>query len=712
MKSLCACGLVLLQASAVLGCAKDISEHAIFDPHVALAKRQETQFPPVLDKNEAILVNSFDNTTLEEWSYYYAHSYHLAGTNQSLAQWTADRWTEFGFTSGLITYYVYLNYPVSHSLSLSYPNGSTWEATLKEDALPEDDVTNWPNSVPTFHGYSATGDAEAEYVYVGRGQKVDFERLDALGISVEGKIALARYGGPFRGLKVKNAQERGAIGVVIFTDTADDGNVTEANGYAAYPHGPARNPSSVQRGSVQFLSTYPGDPTTPGYASHEGVPRADISPVTPQIPSLPISYREAQPLLWALDNYGPSGAEVNRTNWVGKLNATYSTGPAPGTTISLSNVMEGKITPIWDVIGVINGTSQDEVIIVGNHRDAWIIGGAADPNSGSAVLVELAKAFGRLQKTGWQPKRTIILASWDAEEYGLLGSTEWVEDNLPWLKGAAIANLNVDVATSGPDPDFSATPDLHKIAEETMKKIVYPYRGYNNLTLYDVWFGLTKGEWGVLGSGSDYTTFLHNGISAIDIGSGGSGEDPVYHYHSNYDTFHWMTTLGDPEYTQHKVIGQFVAVLLYHLATDEVLPLDVENYGVQLTEYYEKLVATLETENATSVDTARLEEAIATFNASAAAITSAISATSTEKEQAALNTKLKLFSRGFVSSGGLPNRGFYKHVVFAPGLDTGYAPVLFPGIWEAITEYSNETLAQEWVEKTAAAIEVAAGLLD
>lgn len=600
---------------------------------------------------------------------------------------------------------------MSHSLSLSYSNGSAWEATLKEDALPEDDVTNWPDSIPTFHGYSATGDAEAEYVYVGRGQKVDFERLDALGVSVEGKIALARYGGPFRGLKVKNAQERGAIGVVIFTDTADDGNITEANGYAAYPHGPARNPSSVQRGSVQFLSTYPGDPTTPGYASHEGVPRADISPVTPQIPSLPISYREAQPLLWALDGYGTNGSVVNRTNWVGKLNATYSTGPAPGTTISLSNVMESKITPIWDAIGVINGTSQDEVIIVGNHRDAWIIGGAADPNSGSAVLVELAKAFGNLQKTGWKPKRTIILASWDAEEYGLLGSTEWVEDYLPWLSGAAVANLNIDVATSGPDPDFSATPDLHTIAQECMKKIVYPYRGYDNLTLYDVWFGLTKGKWGVLGSGSDYTTFLHNGISAIDIGSGGSGEDAVYHYHSNYDTWHWMSTFGDVGYTQHKVMGQFLALLLYHLANDDIIPLDVENYGVQMTDYYETLLTTLETENATSVNTSRLEEAIATFNESAAAITSAISTASTEEEQATINTKLKLFSRGFVSSGGLPNREFYKHVIFAPGLDTGYAPVLYPGITEAIVEYSNETQAQEWVEKTAAAIEVAAGLL-
>lgn len=207
------------------------------------------------------------------------------------------------------------------------------------------------------------------------------------------------------------------IGAIIFTDPGDDGNITEANGYAAYPDGPARNPSSVQRGSVQFLSTYPGDPTTPGYPSKEDSPRADKGVVTPSIPSIPISYEEVIPLLAALDGYGTPGNQVNRTRWVGGLNVTYSTGPAPGAVISMSNVMEDAYTPIWNVVGVINGTSQDEVLIIGNHRDAWLIGGAGDPNSGSAVMIELSKAFGRLIETGWQPKRTIVLASWDAEEY-------------------------------------------------------------------------------------------------------------------------------------------------------------------------------------------------------------------------------------------------------------------------------------------------------
>lgn len=283
-------------------------------------------------------------------------------------------------------------------------------------------LASYPNSVPTFHGYSATGNASAEYVYVGRGQQVDFDRLIALGVELEGKIAVAKYGGPFRGLKVKNSQEHGMIGTIIFSDPGDDGNMTEAKGVAPYPQGGARNPTTVQRGSVQFLSIYPGDPTTPGYVSKQDSPRADRSNSVPRIPSLPISWADAQPILQALNGYGTNGTDVNRTGWVGAIpGVTYSTGAGSGATLSMSNVMNDTYTPIWDAVGIINGTNQDEVVIVGNHRDAWIVGGAADPNSGSSVLIEMSKAFGKLLATGWKPTRTIVLCSWDAEEYGLVG---------------------------------------------------------------------------------------------------------------------------------------------------------------------------------------------------------------------------------------------------------------------------------------------------
>jgi N-acetylated-alpha-linked acidic dipeptidase len=613
---------------------------------------------------------------------------------------------------------VFLNYPVSHSLSLSLPNGTTYTPSLAEDVLDEDDTTSYPNRVPTFHGYSFTGNASAEYVYVGRGQKVDFDRLKDLGVPLAGKIALSRYGGPFRGLKVKNAQENGMIGAVLFIDPADDGNITEANGYAAYPDGPARNPSSSQRGSVQFLSIYPGDPTTPGYPSKEDSPRADISNVTPRIPSLPISWKEAVPLLAALDGYGTPGEEVNRTRWIGALNVSYSTGPAPGATISMSNVMNDTYTPIWNTIGIINGTSQDEVILIGNHRDAWIVGGAADPNSGSAIMLELSKAFGALLRTGWKPRRTIVLCSWDAEEYGLVGSTEWVEEYIPWLTRAAVSYLNIDIGAAGPIPELSATPDLHEIALATMKKVLYslPEDNTTTTTLYDVWQNNTPGEIGILGSGSDFTTFLHRGISAIDMGSLPSDTSAIYHYHSNFDSYHWMSTYGDPGFVAHKAQGQYLSLLAYHLAHDELLPLDVNTYAAELRFYYEALNETvIAFDAAATVDLAPLNDAVDAFDSAAFAFMDALtSARSSSSPDPALvqllNGKLRDFQRAFTSQGGLPGREFYRHVVFAPGLDTGYAPVVFPGITEQLVA-GDLALAEEWAGKTSRGVREAAAIL-
>ncbi|CAN9472472.1 unnamed protein product [Alternaria alternata] len=631
----------------------------------------------------------------------------------SAAQWTADKWSEYGFTSRLDEYYVFLNYPVSNSLQLTYSNGSTYTPTLMEDVLAEDETTSYPNSVPVFHGYSFTGNASAEYVYVGRGQQVDFDRLAALGVDLEGKIALAKYGGPFRGLKVKNAQDHGMIGAVIFSDPGDDGNMTEAKGVAPYPYGGARNPSTVQRGSVQFLSTYPGDPTTPGYVSKPDSPRADRTEITPQIPSLPISWIEAQPLLQALNGFGTNGTAVNRTNWVGAIPGVgYFTGEGSGASLSMSNVMNDTYGTIWNAVGIINGTLEDEVVIVGNHRDAWIVGGAADPNSGSAVLIELAKAFGALAETGWKPLRTIVLCSWDAEEYGLVGSTEWMEEYIPWLKNAAVSYLNIDVAVSGPIPDVSATPDLHAVATNLMKKIVYPYRNDTGLTMYDVW-SHESGEVGVLGSGSDYTAFLHRGIASIDMGAGGGPNDPVYPYHSNYDSYHWMATFGDPGFITHKAMGQFLTLLLYHMVSDPVVPLEPADYVSEFNTYLEDLETEISGSNFT-VDLTNLTAAIAQFETSAQEFVTlrdqAVAANDTELITVQ-NHKARDFSRGFTSQGGLPTREFYQHTIFAPGRDTGYAPVTFPGITESITFDQDAELAQEWVQKTSSAILVAASIL-
>ncbi|KAF2458309.1 N-acetylated-alpha-linked acidic dipeptidase [Lineolata rhizophorae] len=710
-----------LALNGVDACQREHLTRRHVDGHT-LKPRQTVDFPPVLTDAEAILVNSFDNNSISDWSYYYTHDDHVAGRNRGMAQWTADRWSENGIPSSLATYNVYLNYPVSHSLSLTYPNGSTFTASLEEAQLPEDPTTTWDNRIPTFHGYSKTGNATAEYVYVGRGQQVDFERLVELGVDLEGKIALAMYGGAFRGLKVKNAEAYGMIGAVLFSDPGDSGNLTIENGYAPYPDGPAMNPTYVQRGSVEFLSTYPGDPTTPGYPSKADSPRTDGSEVLPGIPSLPISYTEALPLLSALDGYGFTGEQVNRSNWIGALNVTYSTGPAPGAVISMSNVMEDATTDIWDAIGIINGTNSDETIVVGNHRDAWIIGGAADPNSGSAVLVEMSKALGRLLQVGWQPKRNIVLCSWDGEEYGLIGSTEWVEEYIPWLVETAVSYLNVDIACSGPRPEFAASPEMYSIATELMKKVIYPSGttytngGVLNTTLYDAWYEETEGDLSVLGSGSDYTAFLHNGIGSIDIGAGGGALDPFYHYHSNYDSYHWMSTFGDPEFTVHKAIGQYLALLTYHMASDDLIPADLQNYAEQMHNFFDDLMETVEAANGT-LDLGELSDAIDEFDGRVSEV-KALETQAMEMADmnllAVVNHKYRDWQRGLVSVGGLPDRQFYKHVVMAPGIDTGmwfrYAPVTYPGITEAV-EAGNFDLASEWVSKTAMAIHRAADII-
>ncbi|KAK6077777.1 glutamate carboxypeptidase-like protein 2 [Seiridium cupressi] len=696
-------GALALFATSTTACVHQRRE---VNHHV---KRQSTP-PTPLTPDEQTLVGSVSTTTLDQWSYYYTHGAHLAGRNLSMAQWTADRWTESGLNTTIIPYDVFINYPISKSLSLTYSNGSTFQPLLEEAVLAVDETTSYPDRIPTFNGYSASGNVTAEYVYIGRGQQVDFDRLIALGVPLQGKIAISRYGGPFRGLKVKNAQENGMLGVILFTDTADDGEITEANGYAAYPDGPARNPTSVQRGSVEFLSIYPGDPTTPGYASKEGVPRTDGSAVLPTIPSIPISWVDAKPILAALDGFGTDGAQVNRSGWVGALNVSYSTGPAPVVQLSLSNLMNDTITPIWDVIGVINGTNEDETIVIGNHRDAWIVGGAADPNSGTAIIVELAKSFGQLLKQGWKPKRSIVLASWDGEEYGTVGSTEFVEEFVPWLNETAVTYLNVDIGASGPHVYFDASPEIHQVVQDTMKKILWLD---GNRTMYDQWYEDVDGRIGVLGSGSDYTAFVHKGIGSLDIGASGFDQDPIYHYHSNYDSYHWMTNFGDPAFLAHKSMTQFMSLLAYTLADADLIPFNLTNYAIQMDSYYDDLQGTIN-ETSTTLDTNPLRAAIDYFAQSALQLeqqaTEALSGNDTA-QLTIVNHKYRDFQRGFVSQGGLPGREFFKHLIFAPGLDTGYAAVTFPGITEAV-QAGNFSTASEFVTRTAAAITVAADIIN
>ncbi|KAK9420414.1 hypothetical protein SUNI508_06410 [Seiridium unicorne] len=705
---------------------------------------------------KAILLETPSGEKASEWSKYYTAGPHLAGKNLSQAEWTRDRWTEWGIKSDVVAYDTYINYPVDHRLALlersksQAKDAEVWnvafEATLEEDVLEEDPTSGLEDRIPTFHGYSASGNVTGQFVYVNYGTYQDFDDLVKANITLEGKIALARYGGIFRGLKVKRAQELGMIGTVIFTDPGDDGEMTEENGYKAYPDGPARHPSSVQRGSVQFLSVAPGDPTTPGYPSKPGVPRQPVDGAIPSIPSLPISYTEAIPILKALNGYGPKSTDFNkywtRNQGLEYKGVDYNIGPSPeGVVLNLHNEQEYTITPMWDVIGIINGTIPDEVVVVGNHRDAWIAGGAGDPNSGSAVINEAIRSFGKALEAGWKPLRTIVFASWDGEEYGLVGSTEWVEEYLPWLSLTNVAYINVDVGVRSPVFTASAAPLLNKLIYEVTDMVPSPNQTIKGQTVRDTW----NGHISTMGSGSDFTAFQDfAGIPSLDMGFGGESKDsPVYQYHSNYDSYHWMSEFGDPGFVYHKTMAQLLALAVAKVSDTPLVPLNATDYAVALKGYVGQVEQKLNSIDSYEPST---EAEITAFRARTADIDSAIKGDAAAfkfsldqlqhsisklknatikldakadklSERAnehipwwkwitklkllhdirSTNTKYKTIERAFLYEEGLDGRPWFKHVVFAPGIWTGYAGAVFPGLVESI-DNKDFVNAIKWVD--------------
>jgi N-acetylated-alpha-linked acidic dipeptidase len=422
---------------------------------------------------------------------------------------------------------------------------------------------------------------------------------------------------------------------------------------------------------------------------------------------------------------------------LGYKGVKYNVGPSPDDfVLNLVNEQEYVTTPMWDVIGIINGTLADEVIVVGNHRDAWIAGGAGDPNSGSAALNEVVRSFGEALKLGWKPLRTIVFASWDGEEYGLVGSTEWVEEYMPWLSKASVAYVNMDVACSGPVFKVSASPPLNNIIYEVTGMVLSPNQTVPGQTVRDVW----DGQITTMGSGSDFTAFQdHAGIPSIDMGFAGDNQSPVYHYHSNYDSFHWMATYGDPGFHYHATAAKILALFTAKLAETPVIPLNITDYSSALKDYIAQVASKLQKSDTFDLEK---EAAAARFRPSASTKISGdlssltrifkrldravdnlhrqaikFDAHATElAEQAGedipwwkwlsrlklyweirkTNTKIKYFERQFLYEEGLDGRSWFKHVVFAPGLWTGYAGAVFPGLVEAIDEedYRN---AERWV---------------
>ena len=682
---------------------------------------------------QRILLETPDGVKTEEWSKYYTAGPHLAGKNISQALWTKVLWQGFGIPQAEIaTYDVYINYPKDHRLALlhktsadentsstAYANREAkvvYECTLEEDVLEEDPTTGLPDRIPTFHGYSASGNVTAQYVYVNFGTYEDFEDLRRANISLKGNIAVAKYGKIFRGLKVRRAEDLGMVGVVIYTDPQEDGQITEENGYETYPAGPARNPSSVQRGSVQPINIAPGDPTTPGYPSLPGVPRQDPQPLLPSIPSIPISYAEALPILQSLNGHGPEASSFNDFWQGGGLaykGVDYNIGPSPPELVlNLVNEQEYVTTPLWNVIGIVNGIIPDEVVVIGNHRDAWIAGGAGDPNSGSAALNEVIRGFGIALSQGWKPLRTIVFASWDGEEYGLLGSTEWVEEYLPWLSGSAIAYLNVDVGARGPRFSTAASPVLNKALYEITSLVPSPNQTTPGQNIRDTWDGHIR----TMGSGSDFTAFQDfAGVPSIDFGFAPDTESPVYHYHSNFDSFYWMKNFGDPGFEYHVTMAKILGLFAVQLVESPLIYFNATDYANELGGYFEKVedLARQCSNNAVrNISFQDLAASIYSFQQACHGLDARADALAIQTkgylpwwkqlqkvklwlQVRSVNTIYKFLERKFLYQEGLDDRSFFKHIVFAPGKWTGYSGATFPGLVEGIAE-GNAATVERW----------------
>jgi N-acetylated-alpha-linked acidic dipeptidase len=654
---------------------------------------------------------------------------HVAGTKEDYATaiYVRDQIRSYGIPAELKEYEVLLPYPKQPGIvELITPRRE--RLALREAIIPEDPSSSHPKIIPLFNGYSPSGDVTAPLVYVNYGLPPDYEALKKLGVDVKGKIAIVRYGNSFRGVKAKVAEDNGAVGLIIYSDPADDGYGKGD----VYPKGPWRPVSSAQRGSVQYIFQAPGDPLTPGKPSIPGVPRLKMEEITglPRIPVQPISYGDAKRLLEPLR--GP----VRPEGFQGGLPFPYHVGGTQHVKVHLKTQMDYKVRKIWNVIARIDGTDEkDRWVIMGNHRDAWTFG-AVDPNSGSTAMLEAARGFGSLMKQGWKPRRTILMCSWDAEEYGLVGSTEWAEEYAEELKQKAVAYLNMDAAVSGSNFGASSVPSMWKLIRASTRDTHDPKSGKS---VYQSWqdrarerdpeaeltdaetgsdVKIAEARIGALGSGSDYTPFLqHLGVPSIDMGFGGD----YGVYHSAYDSFYWMSHFGDPTFAYHVAAAQLWGTVALRMANADGLQLDYRDYATQIRDYFNENMKTARRRNlATTLDERAMTRAIENFAEEADRIEKAKRDTLTDIERSRteandrhvravaklkrINDALMMVERALTDQRGLRGREWYTHQIYAPGTYTGYAAQPLPDFRQALDD-RNISNAKEALERIVSAID-------
>lgn len=637
---------------------------------------------------------------------------HLAATpeDRKTADYVAEKFRTAGLTTHIVPYRVLLNWPKVVRVEAYDSAGQLLMTGPTREHVQGDPFQDNGRVVMPFHGSSGSGDVTGEVVYANYGRPEDFKELEAQHIDLHGKIVIVRYGANFRGVKVYLAELHGAAGVLIYSDPHDDGYYKGD----PYPEGPWRPETGVQRGSVQYLFKYAGDPETPGFASTPDLPdSARTSPEgnQPHIVSIPLSYHDAAPILKALKGPGvPPG-------WQGALPFRYHLGPG-GVRVHLVSQQDYERRLIWDVIGTVKGTDlANEEVVVGNHRDAWVYG-AVDPNSGTAAMLEAIHGVGTLLKEGWRPRRTLVFCSWDAEEEGLIGSTEWVEGHADQMS-RIVAYFNTDVGVAGPDFNAAAVPSLKDFVRQVTQSVPSPVMG----TVYEQWRQKQAGseehrtsnapaEKGVevqvsdLGSGSDFTPFLqHAGVPSTDVGSGGD----YGVYHSVFDNYAWFVMNADPHFLYLQEMARVLGLEAIRMADADVLPYNYEAYAQTVRSYIDAAESKAAKGGLGGLDFQSARVAADRF-AAAASKAHALQV-APPADPARLDATLRAAETDLLAPDGLPNRPWYKHTIYAPGEFTGYSAVVIPGVNEAIDAH-NATLTQQEISVLAEALNRAAQTLD
>jgi N-acetylated-alpha-linked acidic dipeptidase len=637
---------------------------------------------------------------------------HVAGSkrNNELAEYIRDEWKKQGLEDVVIRRYdVYGTNPKSASLEMIAP--VHYQATLREAPLGADPDSKNPAISGAWLGMSISGDVTAPVVYAHSGNPEDYDLLRKNGITVKGKIVLVRYSNPYsyRGFKALTAQREGAAAILIYSDPQEDGYKKGK----VDPDGPWGPEYHIQRGAITYDFMVPGDPQTPGWASVPGAKRIPIEEATsaPKIMALPLSWHDAKPLLENMD--GPLAPE----NWGGGLPIQYHLG-GERVKVHLKIEMDNGLQPYYVVEGRIRGAElPDEWVVLGNHRDAWVFGGV-DPSSGTASMMELTRALGQLAKEGMRPRRTLVVCSWDGEEVGLTGSTEWGEQFADELRAKAVAYINVDEATSGPNFHGQAVASLAPMLAETSRTLQDP----SGKSLYDAWketaarekeegkqssqmndSGVSDGTLADtrIGSGSDHTVFL-NFVGMPVIGLQFDGDYGVYH--SGYDDLYWMNHFGDPGYRYHTLMSQLWGVTALRLANADLLPFDFASYASNIRQFVEEVgrektmwgqpppaVRPGETRQP-QLDMKPILDAIDAFEAAGKRLNESLnrklaSGPIDPNLALTLNHGMMRVERNWINPDGIPGRSWFKHILY--GARFTYAHLELPGLTEAVE-------AQDW----------------